>query len=387
MHVSTASFAYPEVDGAARSDLAQRLAVREAPPDVFVFSTCLRTEVVVHGDRADLEQAVNRAFGEPSVLELATVRTGDKAVEHIFRISAGLESPILGEREILTQFRQAVQAAQEARVVGGLLGKMLETAVAVGRQARELLPESPHDSMAAVAAQVVGPFDRVAVLGSGMMAKAVVYGMLGLPAPPDIVMVARHPEKVTFDNIAVWTFDRAPAVLDEFPAVISATSAKQRLISDADLASVLAARSVPLTLVDMAMPPDFAPPAGSPVDYVDIDHLANMAARRPRRDDADALVTTAAANAYRHLADHATVGPVIGGLMRNADETVNGVVDRFAGRLGKGDDRALLQQTAHTVARTLLARPVSYIRSADGPRDAVDVIAEAFGLDDGLDDI
>jgi glutamyl-tRNA reductase len=314
------------------------------------------------------------------------VRTGEKAVEHLFRIAAGLESPILGEREILTQFRQAIQAAQESRVVGGMLGKMLETSVAVGRQARELLPESPHDSMAAVAAQVVGPFDRVAVLGSGVMAKAVVYGMLGLPAPPDIVMVARHPEKVTFDNIDVWTFDRAPVALDEFPAVISATSAKQRLIPDSDLAAVLAGRSTSLTLVDMAMPPDFSPPAGSPVNYVDIDDLAHMAARRPRRDDADALVTTAAVDSYRHLVDHATVGPVIGGLMRNADETVSGVVERFAGRLGTGDDRALLQQTAHTVARTLLARPVSYIRSADGPREAVGVIAEAFGLDDGLDD-
>ncbi len=386
MHVSTASFAYPEVDGAARSDLARCLRERPASPDVFVFSTCLRTEVIVPGDRAELEQAVNRTFGQPALLELATVRTGQKAVEHVFRITAGLESPILGEREILTQFRQAVHSAQEDRVVGGLLGKMLETAIAVGRQARELLPESPHDSMAAVAAQVVGAFDRVAVLGSGVIAKAVVYGLLGLPAPPGIVIVARHPEKVTFDNVDVWTFDRASAALGEFPAVISATSAKQRLLGDADLAAVLAGRTVPLTLVDMAMPPDFSPPAGSPVNYVDIDDLARMAARRPRRDDADALVTSEAAGAYRHVVDHGTVGPVIGGLMRNADETVNGVVERFAGRLGKGDDRALLQQTAHTVARTLLARPVSYIRSADGPRDAVDVIAEAFGLDDGLDD-
>jgi glutamyl-tRNA reductase len=68
--------------------------------------------------------------------------------------------------------------------------------------------------------------------------------------------------------------------------------------------------------------------------------------------------------------------------MRSADEIVDRTVDRFIGRLGGGDDDKLLRQAAHTVARTLLASPVSYLRSADRPAEAVDLIAAAFGIDE-----
>ncbi len=387
MHLSSASFGYPDVDGTHRAELAERLRGTEPLRNAFVLATCLRIEVVVAGSRDDLEQKVAEVFGEPSVIGLATVRVGEKAVEHLFRIAAGLESPILGEQEILGQFRQSLQAAREGGgVADGLFSKLLDTAVSVGRQARQLLPESPHDSMAAVAAQVVGGAERVAVLGSGSIAKSVVMGLLGLPAPPEVTVVARNPDKVTIDGISVLSFDHAENVLDEFPAVISATSAKQRLVSDQRLADVLAARSnTPLTLVDMAMPPDFAPPSDSDVRYVDIDDLARMADRRPRRDDADAMVTAAAADAYRHLSNHVSVGPVIGGLMQTGDGIVERVVDRFAGRLKDADDRAVLEQTAHTVARTLLAGPVAYVKAADRSQEALDVIAEAFGFDEESD--
>jgi glutamyl-tRNA reductase len=386
MHLSSASFGYPDVDGTHRAELAERLRGTEPPANAFLLATCLRIEVVVAGSRDDLEQTVAEVFGEPSVISLATVRVDEKAVEHLFRIAAGLESPILGEQEILVQFRQSVQAAREGGVVAdGLFSKLLDTAVSVGRQARQLLPESPHDSMAMVAAQVVGGAERVAVLGSGSIARSVVIGLRGLPAPPEVTVVARNPDKVTIDGISVLSFDHAENVLDEFPAVISATSAKQRLISDQRLADVLAARSNPLTLVDMAMPPDFSPPSDSDVRYVDIDDLARMADRRPRRDDADAMVSAAAEDAYRHLSNHVSVGPAIGGLMKTGDGIVERVVDRFAGRLKDADDRAVLEQTAHTVARTLLAGPVAYVKAADRPQEALDVIAEAFGFDEESD--
>jgi glutamyl-tRNA reductase len=136
----------------------------------------------------------------------------------------------------------------------------------------------------------------------------------------------------------------------------------------------------------MAMPPDFAPPSDSDVRYVDIDDLAHMADRRPRRNDADAMVTAAAADAYRHLTNHVSVGPVIGGLMRTSDDIVERVVDRFAGRLKDADDRAVLEQTAHTVARTLLAGPVAYVKASDRSQAVLDVIAEVFGFDEESDD-
>ncbi len=383
VHISSASFAYPHHRGAVRAEVAGRLDRKNLPAGAFVLSTCLRMEITVAGDESDLERSLFAMFGELPGSARPDVRIGEDAVTHLFRVVAGLESPILGEQEILTQFRQTLIRAEEQGRVGGLFAKLLETAVAVGKQARELLPESGHASLAAVAAQAIGAADRVVILGSGLMATSAVHGLPGLPAPPSVTVVARNPGKVTIEGVEVWPFDRAAEALSAFPAVVSATSAKSRLVDDDVMAAAVLRRTVPLTLVDMAMPPDFGSPDGAAVDYLGIDDLARMADRRPRRGDADALVGAAATDAYRHFMEHHEVGPIIAELMRTADDIVEHTVNRFAGRLGRGDDRAVLQQTAHTVARTLLARPVAYLKQADRASEVVDDIADAFGLEDG----
>ena len=383
MNLSAASFAYPYHDGRVRALLANRLLTAERLPQAFVLSTCLRIEVMVPGPRADLEDGMTTLFGDLPDGVQPHIRQGDRAVTHLFRVAAGLESPILGELEILTQFRQTVLESEEAGTVGGLFARLLETGVSVGRQARELLPGSPHNSMAAVAAQAVGSSGRVAVLGSGIMATAVVDGLLSLPAPPEVTVVARNPEKVVKrEGVEVWPFQRAAEALSVFPAIVSATSAKRRLVDDKTMAASVSDRLAPLTLVDMAMPPDFKHPGTPSVTYLDIDDLARMADRRPRAGEADSYVEAAASDAYRQYRDHDEVGPLIGSLMAVADDIVDETVARFVGRLSKADDIAVLRQVAHTVAHTLLARPVAYVKGSDRPPDAANVIADAFGIED-----
>lgn len=379
MPVSLATFAYPRVDGAARSQLLGGLDRR--PPEVFVLSTCLRVEVLVPGDVDTLNQARQEMWSDVGVEP--EVRTGIEAVTHLFRVAAGLESPILGEAEVLTQMRRAVADLKTGSgQVDGLFLKLLETAVAIGREARQVLPASPHASLAAVAAQVVGGADRVAVLGSGAMASAVVDALGGLPAPPAVTMVARSPEKVRHPGLAVWPLARAAEVLAEFPAVVSATAAPAPLIDREGLTAVLAGRRHPLVLVDMAMPPDL-PARGRPgVAYLDIDDLARLADRRPRSGAAEELVGTAADEAYRRLSDHHRKAPLIGGLLRTADDVVEETVRRFSGRLTHPRDREILHQAAHTVARTLMAGPVDLV-NRNGSTVADETISAAFGLDDG----
>lgn len=383
MELSSASFAYPQHDGEIRAELARRLLGSRMPEDGFLLSTCLRVELVVPGPESLLDDALAGLFGETAGNAAPQIRKGERAVAHLYRIAAGLESPILGEQEILTQFRQTLIEAEEAGRVEGVFARLLEAAVAVGRQAREMLPGSPHNSMAAVAAQAVGTADRVAVLGSGIMAMAVVDGLSLLPAPPEVTVVARNPEKVADrPDIEILPFDQARDVLETFPAVVSATSAKQRLVDDATLARTIAERSTPLVLIDMAMPPDFRPPTDSQISYVDIDDLARMADRRSRSEEADAFVESAAAEAFRQYRDHHEIGPLIGGLMGRADEIVDRAVERFKGKLSRSEDEAVLRQAVHTTARTLLAGPVSYLKQEERSAAAIDVIADAFGVED-----
>ena len=383
MEISSASFAYPSHDGAVRSLLAQKLTSSKPIKGVFVLSTCLRVEVATTGGWERLDQTLATLFGDLVHDHEPIVRQGEEAVIHLFRVASGLESPILGELETLTQFRQEVLEGEREGTLGGLLARLLESAVSAGRQARELLPGSPHNSMAAVAAQATALASRVAVLGSGIMASAVVDALGQLPAPPQITVVARHPEKVSAGpGVDVWPFERAAEALSSFPAVVSATSAERSLVTDAALTQMAERREIPLLLVDMAMPPDFNAPKSAGITYIDIDQLAKMAGRRSRSREADRYVETAAAHAYRQYRHHHDVGPVIEALMHRADSVVDSTVDRFAGRLGGGDDQAVLRQTAHTVARTLLAGPVSYLKETEGDTEVLGTIVSAFGVDE-----
>lgn len=381
MSVTCATFAYPRLDTEARGMLASRLT-DAAIPDTFVLSTCLRIEIAVPGDRRRLDQALVALFGDAPIPQ-PTVTMGDKAAQHLFRVAAGLESPIVGEPEILTQVRQSVAAMKEHESTEGLFLKLLETGVAIGRRARETMALSAHDSMASVAAQLVGFADHVAVLGSGAMAAAVVRSLHALPVPPSVTLLARSPETVRIEDVAVLPFERLPGLLADVSAVISATSASTRLLSDEDLEAILARRTSQMTVVDMAMPPDFSPPDDDRIVHYDIDALARMADRHQQSEEADALVITAAREAYRRYVAHHDVGPLISDLMRSADDIVSQAVDRFAGRLTAPGDAAVLRQTAHTVARSLLAAPVAYLNEAEEQDDAVAMLEQAFNVDRG----
>ncbi|MDF2731281.1 MAG: hypothetical protein K0T01_3072, partial [Acidimicrobiia bacterium] len=67
----------------------------------------------------------------------------------------------------------------------------------------------------------------------------------------------------------------------------------------------------------------------------------------------------------------------------DAELAVDEEVRRFAGRLPDAvDPEAIMHQLAHTVARRVLHRPISYAGSSDNDGEALRVLAEAFGVTD-----
>lgn len=374
--ISSATFAYPDVSGPDRARIATALA--NAPDtSAFVLNTCLRVEVAVPGGRDSLDVALKELLDDLVEVDGVQYREAGAALTHLYRVAAGLESPVIGEPEILTQFRGALNDGKSNR--DGLFTKVLEQAVPVAKTARQLLPFNPHESMASIAAQMVGQAERLAVFGSGAMASSIVSAAKLLPSPPAITMVVRDPARVSTPDVAVLPFAQAEEVLRTFPAIISATSAKTRLIPTEVLGRVLADRSDELTLVDMAMPPDFEPPVGARVRYFDIDVLAARAARSTDVSDADTHVAGAASEVHRRVAGHSETGSVIRHLMARSEDIVEEMVERFGRRLDDASDQAVLRQAVHTATRTLLSDPISFIK--DGDAEAVDAVAEAFRFD------
>jgi glutamyl-tRNA reductase len=358
--------------------------IRSAGVDAFVLATCLRIEVVSLGCEAALDRVVELLF--PGARLPTGIRRRDRDVaHHLYRVASGLDSPIVGEPEVLGQFRTAVDTARQAGVIGGGLGRLLDGAVSAGRAARRLLPDTPEGSLALVAADLVNGAREVAVLGAGAMARAATEALRSRNTDQATVTVyARRPDDVRFPSDHVRHIDRAPEALASAPAVISATAAKRELFAPDVLERALRRRADELLLIDLAMPPDFHPAADMPMlTYVNLDDLAERARRDQVAADLDAFVAGSADKDWDRLGNRRTAGPVIAAILSEAEATVNEEVERFATRIqsANGNAEALIRQLAETVAHRVLHRPLSYLGAgAHGP-EAAELLAEIFGVD------
>ena len=119
--------------------LLRHLASSSVIDEVVVLSTCARTEVYVateHPEDAksvvcDSLEALNAAARQSIVS-----RVEDSAIEHLFRVTAGLESQIVGEYEISGQVRSAIQTARSASTLGPELDTLFQAAIRCSRRVR-----------------------------------------------------------------------------------------------------------------------------------------------------------------------------------------------------------------------------------------------------------
>src|SRR5580704_4918739 len=89
--------------------------------ELFILSTCNRTEIYGFADNA--EQLVDLLCTETEgrrneFLDMAYVKRGVAAIEHLFLVSAGIDSQILGDYEIVGQIKQAVRVSREHGFIG-----------------------------------------------------------------------------------------------------------------------------------------------------------------------------------------------------------------------------------------------------------------------------
>jgi glutamyl-tRNA reductase len=95
--------------------------------ELFVLSTCNRTEIYGFADNArqlaDLLCSATTGHRE-DFLDMAYVKRGTEAIEHLFLVAAGIDSQILGDYEIVGQIKQAVKFARDRQFVGPFLERL-----------------------------------------------------------------------------------------------------------------------------------------------------------------------------------------------------------------------------------------------------------------------
>jgi len=380
--------------------------VREAA----TISTCNRTEVYlcvsdpVASESFVLGLLAREAETPPTELvgHLYTLR-GPEATRHLLRVTAGLESMIIGEAEVQGQVKRAYEMARVEGATGPVLNQLFRAALAAGKRARTETGISQRAmSVPTVAVDLaqrtLGDLDdrRVLVVGAGETAELTARALAarGVQA---IFIANRHYDRAIglaqrFAGSAV-RIEALPDEMERADIVVASTSSPHHVIEPDELAQVMRAREGrPLLLIDLAVPRDIHPacrevPAVNLYDMDDLQALVerNVSGREADAHSADGILAAEEARFDRWLTVQ-DVTPTIAALRARAEEVVSRVLaendQRWEGMTEA--DRERLAIAAQAIASRLLHEPTLRLRRAAGEDDAYTKVAalrELFGLD------
>lgn len=166
-------------------DLLQGLdSLRGEVPEGMIISTCNRTEIYAVGNEGDdVEGEIfnwlhqYHSVPEETLRRASYVHSGHDAVDHIFRVASGLNSMVLGEPQILSQIKDALDSARERESVGPMLQRLALDALSIGKKARtntDIARNNVSIAHAAIdlAEMELGSFRHVnaTIIGAGKMA-------------------------------------------------------------------------------------------------------------------------------------------------------------------------------------------------------------------------
>lgn len=269
-------------------------AVREA----VMLQTCGRLEI--YAELEDYETGVEqlktfvRHFRHSDVgYDLQSYMytlLGRQAIEHLFRVSTGLDSMLIGEAEILGQVKDAYIQAQHARSLGKTLHKLFREALNAGKAARSQTRIGDDSTSIATAAinlakAKFGDLERacVVIIGAGKMARTAAKRLR--EAGANRLIVTNRTMRHAQDVIAQVGFGHAvemPGLTEALAAadiVVTSTGASHFVLTPEKVGAAMESRPErPLFIIDIAVPRDADPLVAEipGVSLVDIDDLKSV---------------------------------------------------------------------------------------------------------------
>ena len=356
----------------------------------------------MEGESEALALLARRAGIRPTELlsGIYSLRNCD-AARHLYRVTSGLESMIVGEAEVQGQVKRAYEAALAARTTGPMTNKLFRAALATGKRVRtETTISKGRASVASVAVdaarEAIGDLaDRhVLIIGAGETAELTAKALHD-HGVTTMFIANRRRERATvlaqrFGG-ATASFDALPGELVRADIVISSTSSPHTLLEAEDLEHVVGERhGRPLLLVDLAVPRDIEHECGDlpGVTVIDIDGLQQQVARHKSVRKAEARraegIVEQEIQAFAGWLGSLEMLPTLTALRTLGDDVVAAVLAENEGRWEAltERDRQRVEALARAIAKRLLHTPTSHVKGLDtGHRHArLQLLRELFGL-------
>jgi glutamyl-tRNA reductase len=400
-------------EGAAAGVL-NALVTEESISEAAALSTCNRTELyLVTIDSVEAETAglgvLAREAGIPPTELLGPLYSlrGADAARHLYRVTAGLDSMIVGEAEIQGQVKRAYELALVEGATGPILNRMFRGALAGGKRARtETAVGEKGVSIPSVAVELaqrsLGDLStrRVLLIGAGETSELTARALAARGS--DAVFIANRGYRRAislaerFGGTAVRV-DELPLQLISADIVVSTTNSPHHLIERSELEVIMGQREgEPLLLIDLAVPRDIDPDCREieGVSLYDVDEVQAIVEQNASGRESEARraggILDAELSRFERWMGAQEVMPTVAALRERADAIVSQVLAENTTRWESlsPTDRERVEQLARAIANRLLHEPTVRIKGLADREDAylrVSALRELFGLDAGTE--
>jgi glutamyl-tRNA reductase len=410
--------------------------------EMVLLSTCNRTEIYIASDNDDLP-AVEQVIGyllkqkmlfatlSPNMLSSAVLLSdlrrddvvcdsfcasdvirflphffsffGQDAVEHLFSVTAGLDSMLLGEVQIPAQVKAAYQAAYNSDTVGAVLNRLFQFAFKTAKQITNETELHKHrlslPGIAVVdfALQIFERLDnkKILVLGAGEMGRETLmylreHGAKNITVANRSIDNAELLAKEFNGKTASW--EERFNLMTEADLIVSATGSKEPVVRLSDFRRIEQLRKKrTLFILDLAVPRDFEPEIGNAgnVYLYSIDDLQETCNRnrieREREIPKAARIIERGASDFMQWINHRTSSVVIQKLREHLTKVGASEVERLFNKLPELNERerSEIQYSFDRLIAKILHLPLSSLHeeSTNGhPHNLLQALAHLFRL-------
>ena len=370
----------------ALSDLtAQNVA------EAAILSTCNRTEIYVQSATPEL---IVHWLAQYHRLDLSNIQpytytlTNQDAVKHAFRVASGLDSMVLGEPQILGQFKQSVKIAQDAGTLGTLLHKLFQRTFEVAKEVRTNTDIGGSSiSMAAAAVKLAQRIfgdvsqQKVLFIGAGEMIE-LCADHFAAQKPKSMTVANRTLERGAslaekIGGSAILLND-LPTRFAEFDIVITSTASQLPIVGLGMVKrAVKVRRHRPIFMVDLAVPRDIEPEVAALDDVFlyTVDDLAQvvndgMENRQTAAINAEMIVQARVETFMQWVIKRDAV-PTIKALRDQAEATRQAEVEKALKLMQKGESpKKVLEALSNALTNKFLHAPSQALNLAQGDEHA-----------------
>lgn len=255
--------------------------------DLFILSTCNRTEIYGFADNADqfFKLIDQHTIGNISQFQqLAYAKSGEEAVKHLYHVGSGLDSQILGDYEIVGQIKNAAKFSKQHGCVGTFMERLVNSVLQVSKLIKNETALSSGTVSVAFAAvrllenkvpDITGK--KIVLVGVGKIGRNTCKNMMQYLGTKDITLINRTAtvaeDFAACNGLRCAPIENLAESIQDADIVLVATNAPHPTIHKAQLTN-----ASPKLIVDLSIPFNVAPDVRElpHIDVVNVDELSKV---------------------------------------------------------------------------------------------------------------